>query len=283
MSNTLRNEVSKLIETYYNKGDISDNISTVSNLLKYNNNVLPTKVDNVVDPVNNTNNNTNNNATNNATNNIINDIDSDEPSISVDGTGKTIYNGWTDNNITTVRVWKINLFKSVFIYNFVLEKYRKLVNNALTIAMILGYVTSILNGITAALLAIGKNYVWVSFGLSISTLVISTIITILNSILQIRGWSDLVSKYSVFVDKIDNFYSLISNLLILPDKIKANAVTFIKTQNKSYLDITMQSPTVYSSDYESANNNFVKYIKNESVNYAAEQKYCQNDTIIDLV
>ena len=214
----------------------------------------------------------------------INNVDIDEPEVGTDEDGQVIYNNWTKNNIATMRLWKFNLLKSVFIYNFVLEKYKKKVDNGLTVAMILGYVNFVVNGISAALLAINKNYVWISFGLSIGTLVISAIITILNSLLQIRGWSDNVSKYSVFVDKVDNFYSLISNLLILPDKIKTDAISFIKTQNKTYLDITMQSPTIYPSDYEIANSKFTEYIKNESVDYTMEQKYGQiNDNVIDFV
>lgn len=288
MSNSLKNEVTKLLNTYYNKGDISQNIITISKLLNYDSNIVPIVDENgtsVNDLPNNSGTNNNNGNNNNGGNNNdnINVVDPDNPTVYVDNNGVQIYNNWTDGNIATVRTWKLNLFKSVFIYSYVLEKYKKILNSTLTIAMILGYVNSIVNGVSTALLAIGKNYVWVTFGLSIATLTISTIITILNSLLQIRGWSGIVSEYSVFVDKINSFYSLISNLLILPNKIKTDAITFIKDQNKTYLDIMMKSPSLQPSDYTKANNKFVQYIKNESVNYTVEQKYGQNDNVIDIV
>jgi len=212
----------------------------------------------------------------------INNVEANDIFTTMDD-NKIVYNNWTENNINTVRTWKRYLFKYVFIYNYVSEKYKSIVNNSLIFAIILGYLNSIINGISTALLSSGKNYIWLNLGLSISTLVLSTLITIINSVLQIKGWSKLISSYSVFIDKIEKLYTILSNLLTLPNKLKTDAVKFIEKHNKQYLDTLIHSPNILPSDYIIANKKYIDHIKNQSVNFIVEQKYGQNDCIIDIV
>lgn len=220
---------------------------------------------------------------NNQQNTQIETIDPDNPEINIDDNGQTIYNNWTENNIRTIRNWKINLLKSAYIFSYTLNKYKSKVDRVLIYAMILGYITTIIAGISSALSAISNKYIWTLFGLSIGSLIMNTLVTILNTILKIKNWSSIITKYSVYVDKINNFYSTISNLLLLPDKIKIDAIEFIKTNNKIYLDILMQMPIINQNDYDTANIEYCNYIKNNDVNYTIQQKYGQKDNIIDII
>lgn len=194
-----------------------------------------------------------------------------------------INESWTDKNINIIRSWKINLFKLVYIYNVVLEKYKSKVNSYLITAMIFGYISTLLGAIISALLGINKHYVWPSFGLSVVISVINMIITILNSCLSIKGWSPIVTKYTLYIDKIDDLYIMLSNTLLLLEKSKIDADIFIEVQNKIYLNLLNSAPSILPSDYMEGYKKYIEYIETDNANNIIEQKYGKNDDIINVI
>jgi len=203
--------------------------------------------------------------------------------VGIDPNGNTVYNGWTDNNTDTVRAWKTNVQKSGFVYNTVLTKYTSLNDGVLKWVMILGYIVTLLSSVITALLAISSKYIWVSFGFSVASLTLTCIITILNSLLKISGWSDLITKYARFLDRLNDFYALVSNTLLLPAQLRVDAPTFIQKQNATYLDINMSIPVLSQSDYNYANKKYADFIQDNETNYILAAKYNQNDAIIDII
>jgi hypothetical protein len=194
-----------------------------------------------------------------------------------------IHNNWTEQNIITVRTWKQHLLKSIVIYNYTLEKYKKRLNIVMILAMTFGYINTLLTAIISVLSIISQDYLWIIFGFSVASLVINAFITILNIILKNTEWSKMVTKYSAYLDKLDTCYVTIANLLILPKKMRQDAHIFIKRQNKEYLRITKSVPNVFGSDYATANEKYRKFIEGGEIDYTIEQKYCQRDDKITLV
>lgn len=192
------------------------------------------------------------------------------------------HNGWTNSNIETVRNWKSILSKTTFVYEVVIEKYKKRINYTLTIALILGTLATIITAISSALLAVDdKNYVWAAFSLNVVVFVLTGSVSIFNGILQITGWQDFVNELTKFVEKMDILYAKISNELVLPAKLRTNAVDFIKTENVEYLNIMMQSPDIRPSDYQYASKKYKKHVETGLENYKYSQIY-NNDAIIDM-
>lgn len=198
--------------------------------------------------------------------------------------GKYIYNNWTDQNKETIKSWKESVSKASFIYEVVLEKYKKRVDYVLIAALLFNTVATLLTAVSTAILATNANLIWVGFGFNVAILLLQAIVTLFNGALKVRGWSDIVTTLSTFIEKIDNFYGTISNELLLPDQLKSDAIEFITKESKNYLNITQQSPNIYPSDYRMANKKYKKFLETEDagLNFKVAQKYKQKECIIDI-
>lgn len=206
-------------------------------------------------------------------------IESIDPS-----TGHKVYNNWTNKNMTTIRNWKTSIIKASFIYEVVLEKYKKRVDNILLWAFILSTIATIISGIASALLTIDDTrYKWVAFGFNVALFVINGATTVLNGAIKIYKWDELVTKLSNFIEKMDSFYAAVSSELVLPDTLRQDAIEFIKKEDQSYLTIMQQSPNIYSSDTKKANKMYEEFIKDNTVNFKHAQRYNADDGAIDIV
>lgn len=218
---------------------------------------------------------------NSDTHTILNIVNTHTPAKQIDeSNGKIIFNDWSEQNIKTIRMWKANLLKSIVIYTHALYKYKSRLNFVMTFAMSLAYITTLLTAIISVLSIISKDYRWVVFAISLASLIINTLLTVLNIILKNTGWSKMVTKFSAYINKLDSSYASISNLLMLPDKMKMNAVEFIKKQNKEYLEIIKSVPNLSPSDHDAAHEKYRKFIQNGEIDFSIEQKYCYQDDIV---
>ena len=217
-----------------------------------------------------------------------NNSNSEEISISIEETidpmtNKTVYNNWTKSNTDTIRHWKTSVSKASFVYDVVLEKYKTIVDKTLVWAFILGTISTILAAISSAILVVDKDLVWVGVGFNISIFILNGVVTILNGRVKIYKWGELVTNLSTYIEKLDSFYAEISSELVLPDKLRNDAVDFIKKQDNTYLNIMRQSPDIYTSDYTNANKKYKDFIEDNTLNYKFAQKYNSNDAVIDIV
>ena len=211
-------------------------------------------------------------------------VDLDEPVNGIDEeTGKKMYNNWSKKNVDTLRDWKNSLLKSGVIYTFVLEKYKNYQNHGMIVSMIFGYISTLLAAISTALLAVSKDYIWTIFGITISVLVMNGIVAVTNTILKIKDWSTMVTEYTRYLDKIDDFYAVTSNLLMLPADIRMDAIEFIKKYNNVFLKLHMNNPMLYPKDYSIAYKKYIDYIENNEKYSVLEQKYGRNDDLISII
>jgi len=179
---------------------------------------------------------------------------------------KKIHNNWTQKSVLIVDNWIKDISKSSFIYDIVQEKYKSLSDNFLIVILIFSTITTILAGINSALEFIEIKWFWLSFSFDVAVLVLQSINTILTGIIKIKGWSNISATLMVFVEKLDNFYSIISNQISLPTELRNDAISFIKEQNKEYLNIKLQSPNLLSNDYRMATSKYNKFLAENHIN-----------------
>jgi len=188
-------------------------------------------------------------------------------------------NGWTEPNVEILRNWRNNLSKTSFIYQHVLHKYQLRLNRLLVVSLLLSTMSALLASISTLSLTRNEElYRFLSLAMSGTIFILAAITTIINGMIKIYKFEDIITSFSAFVDKIDNMCSTISAQLILPNKMKEQSLVFIKSCNESYSQIIKSAPMVDQNDFEVAKSSYEKFRKNEAINYKQKCK----DHIIDL-
>lgn len=195
-----------------------------------------------------------------------------------------VNNNWSETNMNTLRNWKISLIKASFIYQLVSENSKSKLNTILVLSLILSTISTIISGLsTMALTVDNPTYKLVALIINGILFVISAIITFLHGAVKIYKWDEIVATFTAYIEKIDQLYSIVANQLVLPDSLRIDAIVFIKNQSEHYLNLIKQSPDIDTSDYQNANIEYMKYLKDESVNFKYSQKYSIEDSIIEVV
>lgn len=212
-----------------------------------------------------------------------------------------IIGNWTDTNVNTLRTWKGSMRQALYIYNHVLEKLKRKLNHYNIIILVLGILTTLISAIstyalvnttttinnisanTTALTNTDSTNVNVGLVISVINLVMGAVITILKGLIKLFGLDDLVSSYTLYLERLDQLYSTIANQLTLPPKLRNDALDFIKAENEIYLKLIKESPEVASSDYNLALEEYRKYLQDESANMKFASAYNNNDNIIEIV
>ena len=164
--------------------------------------------------------------------------------------------------------------KASFIYETVLEKYKKRHNRILLYALIFNTIINIVSAISSAILAINdEDFIWIAFGFNVFIFMGTGIATVLTGTLKIFKWDQKVTEMTKFIEKLDSFYSEISSELLLPPQLRTNALEFIKREDANYLNIMRQSPNIYRSEFIKANKKFKNFIKDNSLNFKIAQKF----------
>lgn len=216
--------------------------------------------------------------------NITEESEDDIIEIIDPATGGVTYNNWSEQNINTVRNWKASVSKASFIYENTLEKYKKRVNWILIMALVFGTINTIIAAVSSALLTTNEaKFKYVALGFNLFIFVVSGIVTILNGIIEITNWDEFTIALSTYIEKLDAFYASIASELVLPPKLRVDAIKFIKKEDSNYLNLMMQAPNIKPSDYKDANNKYDKFAHDSSMSFKCAQKYNLDDSVIDIV
>jgi len=215
-------------------------------------------------------------------------------------TDSGILNNWTDANINTLRTWKGSMRQALYIYNHVLEKLKRKLNHYNIVILVLGILTTLISAIstyalvnttttinslsanTTTLTNLDSTNVNVGLVISIVNLIIGAIITILKGLIKLFSLDDLVSSYTLYLERLDQLYSTIANQLTLPPKLRQDAFDFIKSENDIYLKLIKESPEIASSEYNLSLTAYRKYLQDESANLKFASTYNNNDNIIEI-
>ena len=175
---------------------------------------------------------------------------------------KITENGWTKETNDILFDWKINASKIIFIYGFILNKYKKKVENYLIYALLSSTLGTVLSGVVALILGLYQDdsvWGWLVFGLSIAMIVIDGTSLVCNGILVIKKYPEITTSLSSYKQKLNNFYAIISSQYRLPFRLRNDGDTFIKQENESRTELIQEAPDVDMKDYEEGESKFKEF------------------------
>lgn len=187
-------------------------------------------------------------------------------------------NGWSSEYVNTLTTWKQKLVKTSYIYDYVMEKYKKRLDRLLVIIAIMTGIGSLLSSIASALIVPTNTdnttqitnttvinntkttspYYWVIFGLMVITSVCSAIGALLSYIIKLKQYGPYCETISRCITKVDSLYTILDNQSTIPYADRENASTFIQKYNVEMINIINTLPNISPSDYEEANNEFIR-------------------------
>ncbi len=194
---------------------------------------------------------------------------------------RKIENNWTPKNTDTVRNWKNTISKFGFIYDYVRDKYKKLLDDVLLAALIINTISMTISAISTSLLAIG-SYQWVSFSLNVCMLMLTGGCTVLTGAVKIFKWDEIVANISAYIEKLDGFYAITASELLIPDKLREDAVNFIKKNDDTFMSLMKATPNLDSGDSKKAAVAYKQFVDDETKNFKCSQKYSKVDSNIDV-
>ncbi len=152
-----------------------------------------------------------------------------------------------DNYEHTLQEWKTRGGKIAFIYEYIIDKYRKKVDNYTLAAFLLISITSLLSlgnfGVNDAL------YPSVALGMKVATAVLTTSAAVVSGVVKIFGWSTLLSSCQKYLDSVENFVAMIISEQTLPLKFRTEPDQFILNQKDKYQSILNSAPDIPHDDY----------------------------------
>ena len=196
-----------------------------------------------------------------------------------------VITNWTEANINTLRAWKASLREAIFIYNYVMEKLKKMLNRIKVVLLIFSTLTTLISAIATYALTDTTNYnnVIISLVITILTTLIGAIMSFLNGFIKIYNLDELVQSYTLYIERMDTIYSDISSELILPVALREDAFEFIKREHEIYLNLIKNSPEIDSSENSKALKAYHSYLEDETANLTFASKYTNNDAIIEVM
>jgi hypothetical protein len=166
-----------------------------------------------------------------------------------------VINDWSSDNIALLNAWEEQMTKSLFIYEYVLEKYKNKLNKWLTLTLLCTTISALLAGVASALSAVG-TYMWVLFAFNIVTVVVSVIGSFVNGYINMEGWPDLITLISGYCDKLTTFLCTIKATTILPLTLRPKGDDFITKENTIYTSLIQRPPQITLSDYLEGSDQF---------------------------
>jgi hypothetical protein len=197
------------------------------------------------------------------------------------------YNHWNPNNTNTLKNWKRTIARSSYIYEYNLEVYKTRVERIFIVVLLFSTISTVIGAVSAALLAVdtgidNQNLTYATLAITVITTVISGIITFLTGIIKIKKWDELITAISKYIVELDNFYAVISSMLMLPDRLREDAVMFIKENAKEFSNLMKTSPDLSPSNVSKGRKSYEKFLEDKAKNYKLANKYDTDDTIVDM-
>lgn len=152
-----------------------------------------------------------------------------------------------DKYENTLNEWKTRGSKIAFIYEFVIDKYSKRLNNYTLAAFLLSSITS--------LLALGNfgvsesQFPQLALGMKIATAVLTTSAATTSGVVKIFGWQSLISSCQKYLDSVEHFVAAIISEQTLPLKYRTEPDQFILNQKDKYQSILNSAPDIPHDDY----------------------------------
>lgn len=193
----------------------------------------------------------------------------------------SVYNNWKDKNRKTVINWRDDLTQIGFAYDYIISKYRK---KEKKYSIWLFIISTIITTISLSQLNNSEDEDKVlSIIYKIVFAILSFIATILSGIQKINNYSKLIEEYRIYVDDLENFVSILSSELILPDNLRKDAIEFILLHRGTFQKFLSNNPDVDDTHYKEGIDMYINYIDNiENRKYNNNKCKLKRDDTIDI-
>ena len=195
----------------------------------------------------------------------------------IDGESNTNdnYNHWNQDSYDTVTNWKKSLAKSYFIYQYLVDEYKKKYNRGLIVVLILSTLTTILTAVNTTMQEATDDTLFKNQTLVINIIlcVINGLIFLGNGIIKIYKFDQIISEYTSYVEKLDSMCSMIHDQLVLPSRMREDAQEFIKKRHLQYSDLMKKSPMISTGDYKKAVKKYENFTTNRELQDELSERY----------
>jgi hypothetical protein len=171
-------------------------------------------------------------------------------------------NGWSNDTEHILLGWKLSTTKMMFIYGFILNKYKTRLENFLIWSFICSTLSTFLAGTCALLLGVyieRSAIMWLTFGISMLMLFTDGISATLNGIMTIKKYPEYTTSLSSYKQKLNDFYAIISSQYMLPTRLRSDGDTFIRKENEVRTELVQEAPGIELEDYEAGHSKFEEF------------------------
>lgn len=177
-----------------------------------------------------------------------------------------IENNWDSKTFKTAKEWKNTLEKQSFIFQSVLDKYKKSLNRCMFILFFVDTIITISSGISATSLTNNDEiYRKISLSLNILLFILGGINIFVNKYVEFKKYHEFIESLSSYILKIDNFDGTVSNILLLPPNIREDGIEFLKKENKNFLELINSSPNISNEDYSNGFKEYNLFLKDNNI------------------
>ena len=153
----------------------------------------------------------------------------------------------------TINEWKQRCLKIVFIYDYVVDKYRRRLAFFTIMSLILSSFASLSSLGNLGLSA--DNYPIIDLTLKIVNGVLTTLTMICLGLVRLMGWEKYIEECVGYEKSMENFLSLIISQQTLPSKDRRSEEFVLQQKDKFQITLN-QAPDISHSDYLAALDNF---------------------------
>ena len=170
----------------------------------------------------------------------------------------------------TMEKWRKKSSKLAFIYDFVLDKYKKVNSASVLVAFLISTIMSLFSVGNFALSATSNETLVLVFKILTTTL--STIVALVTGIPKLFGWTNRISQYQKYLDSVEHFNAIILSEQYLPSELRKKPNEFIIQNSNKFLSVLDSAPNITQSEFQLGTIIYKKSRKGTSEVYDSSKK-----------
>lgn len=172
-------------------------------------------------------------------------------------------NGWSKENVETVRKWQLDIEKSAFIYGEVFHNLNSKIQYLTVTTLIISALMTLIAAINVTLSFLDLK--WLVVGLSIAILVGVATCTIITGVGIAFGWKDKFETLLKYVERLNQAWFAFETELNISPEQRQNATDFLKRADGMYMYLMQQSPEISLKEITEANHAYQIQLAEEQI------------------